>query len=120
MRGLISMTTTRPVRGSCANCTLVPPMTSMASTIRYAYSWSRACSSGAMVSIGAVQYESPVCTPIASTFSMKQTVIFCPFASRTTSSSSSSQPSTDSSTRTCETGLAARPRETISSSSSTL
>jgi hypothetical protein len=33
VRGLISITTTRPVLGSCANWTLVPPMTSMDSTI---------------------------------------------------------------------------------------
>ena len=63
-----------------------------------------------MVSIGAVQYESPVCTPMASTFSMKQTVIIWFLASRTTSSSSSSQPSTDSSTRIWPTMLAASPR----------
>jgi hypothetical protein len=31
--GLISMTTTRPVAGSWANWTFVPPMTSMASTM---------------------------------------------------------------------------------------
>ncbi len=33
VRGLISMTTTRPVFGSCANWMLVPPITWMASTI---------------------------------------------------------------------------------------
>ncbi len=33
VRGLISITTTRPVSGSWANCTLVPPMTPMASTM---------------------------------------------------------------------------------------
>jgi hypothetical protein len=33
VRGLISMTTTRPVFGSWANWTFVPPMTSMASTM---------------------------------------------------------------------------------------
>ena len=73
-----------------------------------------------MVSIGAVQKESPVCTPMASTFSMKQTVIFFPFASRTTSSSSSSHPSTDSSTRTWCTRLAESPRVTMVSNSSRL
>ncbi len=31
--GLISITTTRPVLGLCANCIFVPPMTCMASTI---------------------------------------------------------------------------------------
>jgi hypothetical protein len=33
VRGLISMTTTRPVSGSWANWMFVPPMTSMASTM---------------------------------------------------------------------------------------
>ena len=33
VRGLISMTTTRPVFGSWANWTFVPPMTWMASTM---------------------------------------------------------------------------------------
>ena len=73
-----------------------------------------------MVSIGAVQKESPVWTPMASTFSMKQTVIFCPFASRTTSSSSSSQPRTDSSTRIWLTGLIESPRFAIVWNSSML
>ncbi len=31
--GLISITTTRSVTGSCANCTFVPPITCTASTI---------------------------------------------------------------------------------------
>ena len=73
-----------------------------------------------MVSIGAAQYESPVCTPMASTFSMKQTVIIWFLASRTTSSSSSSQPRTDSSTRICPIRLAAMPRLATTRSSSTL
>ncbi len=33
VRGLISMTTTRPVFGSWAICTFVPPITCMASTM---------------------------------------------------------------------------------------
>ena len=33
VRGLISMTTMRPLTGSCAHCTLVPPITWMASTM---------------------------------------------------------------------------------------
>ena len=73
-----------------------------------------------MVSMGAVQKESPVWTPMASTFSMKQTVIFCPLASRTTSSSSSSHPSTDSSISTWLTGLTDRPRPTMVWNSSML
>jgi hypothetical protein len=55
-----------------------------------------------------------------STFSMKQTVIIWFLASRTTSSSSSSQPRTDSSTRTWPTRLAASPRAAITRSSSRL
>ncbi len=35
--GLISITTTRPVSGSWANWILVPPITSMASTMSYEY-----------------------------------------------------------------------------------
>jgi hypothetical protein len=50
---------------------------------------------------------------MASTFSMKHTVMSWFFASRTTSSSSSSQPSTDSSTRICRTRLAASPRSAM-------
>ena len=73
-----------------------------------------------MVSMGAAQNESPVCTPMGSMFSMKHTVIILPLASRTTSSSSSSQPSTLSSTRTSCTGEAARPRATTVRSSSML
>ena len=73
-----------------------------------------------MVSMGAAQNESPVCTPMGSMFSMKHTVIFWPLASRTTSSSSSSQPRMLSSTSTSCTGEAARPRATTVLSSSTL
>ena len=51
-------------------------------------------------------------------FSMKQTVIILLSASRTTSTSSSSQPRIDSSTRTCPTRLAWRPRaQTVDNSS---
>lgn len=70
--------------------------------------------------MGATQKLSPVCTPMGSTFSMKQTVIFWPLASRTTSSSSSSHPSTHSSTSTWLIREAARPRGTTWRSSSTL
>jgi len=51
VRGLISITTTRPVSGSWANWTFVPPITSMASTISYEYFWSRSWSPGSMVSM---------------------------------------------------------------------
>jgi len=73
-----------------------------------------------MVSMGAVQKKSPVCTPMASTFSLKHTVIIWFLASRTTSSSNSSQPRTDSSTRIWPTMLAASPRAAMVRSSSRL
>ena len=73
-----------------------------------------------IVCMGAAQNESPVCTPIGSMFSMVQTVMSCPLASRTTSNSSSSQPRTLSSTSTSVTGDAVRPRATVVLSSSML
>ena len=116
--GLISITTMRSVTGSWANCTLVPPITCTESTMRYACSCSRFWSSSEIVSMGAEQKESPVCVPRGSIFSMKQTVIILPSASRTISSSSSSQPRIDSSTSTCPTRLACRPRaQTVFNSS---
>ena len=57
------------------------------------------------VSAGATVTESPVCTPIGSTFSIEQTMMQLSCLSRTTSISYSFQPSTDSSTRTSWTGL---------------
>ena len=98
--GLISITMILPLTGSWANCTFVPPMTSTSSTILYACLCSSCCTSSEMVSIGAEQKESPVCTPIGSIFSIKHTVIILFLESRTTSSSSSSHPRMDSSTRT--------------------
>ena len=56
---------------------------------------------------GAQQTESPVCTPIGSRFSIEQTITTLSSRSRITSSSNSPQPSTDSSTSTCEIGLSA-------------
>ena len=120
VRGLISMMTTRPVLGSCANCTFVPPMTPMASTILKAIFVRRSISSGAMVSMGAAQKESPVCTPTGSMFSMVQTQTIWFFASRTTSISSSSQPLMDSSTRIWCVIERSRPLRAMASSSSML
>ncbi len=118
--GLISITTILSVSGSWANCTFVPPITSIASTIRYACSCSLACTSFEIVSIGALQKESPVCTPRGSIFSIKHTVIIWFFASRTTSNSNSSQPRIDSSTSTCPTKLACSPLAHTVFNSSTL
>ena len=67
---------------------------------------------------GATVIESPVCTPIGSTFSIEQTTTTLSCLSRISSSSNSFQPSTDSSTSTSCTGLAASPRATIVRTSS--
>ena len=120
VRGLISMMTTRPVFGSCANWTLVPPMTPIASTILNASRFRRSSSSLEMVRNGAAQKLSPVWTPTASMFSMKQTAIIWFFASRTTSTSSSSQLRIDSSMRHWCVSEASRPRAQIVRSSSSL
>ena len=61
---------------------------------------------------GATQTESPVCTPIASRFSMEQTITTLSFLSRITSSSNSPQPLTDSSISTWLIGLALQPLPT--------
>ena len=62
---------------------------------------------------GATVIESPVCTPIGSMFSIEQTTTTLSLRSRMSSSSNSFQPSTDCSTSTSWTGLAARPRATM-------
>ena len=120
VRGLISMMTTRPVFGSCANCTFVPPITPIASTILNASFFSRSSSALSIVRNGAAQYESPVWTPTASMFSMKHTAIIWFLASRTTSTSSSSQLRIDSSMRHWCVSEASRPRAQIVRSSSML
>ena len=67
------------------------------------------------VRAGATVMESPVWTPIGSTFSMEQTMIALSALSRTTSISYSFQPSRLSSTSTCATGEASRPDFTMAS-----
>ncbi len=69
---------------------------------------------------GATVIESPVCTPIGSTFSMEQTTTTLSLRSRISSSSNSFQPNTLSSTSTSSTGEAASPRPTWVSTSSAL
>ena len=58
---------------------------------------------------GATVTESPVCTPIGSRFSIEQTITTLSAWSRTTSSSNSSQPRTDSSTSTWPIGDLGEP-----------
>ncbi len=72
------------------------------------------------VSAGATVIESPVWTPIGSTFSIEQMMMQLSAWSRTTSISNSFQPSTDSSISTSCTGEARRPLPTSSSNSSLL
>ena len=117
-RGFISTTIMRPVSGSVANCTFDPPVStptfriiaSDASRISW-YSLSLSVWAGATVT------ESPVCTPIASMFSIEQTMTTLSALSRTTSSSYSFQPSTDSSIRISVTGEYSRPRLAMVSNS---
>ena len=115
------MTTISPDAGSTPNWTFEPPqLTPTARMIANAAS--RICwySLSVSVWIGATVIESPVCTPIASMFSMPQTMMQLSRVSRTTSSSYSFQPSTDWSMSTCPIMLAARPRRMMSSNSSRL
>ena len=72
------------------------------------------------VCCGATVIESPVWTPMASTFSTEHTMIALSAISRITSSSNSFQPRTDCSTSTRRTGLASSARSASSSSSSRL
>ena len=72
------------------------------------------------VSAGATVIESPVCTPIGSTFSIEQMMMQLSFRSRTTSISYSFQPSSDSSISTSVVGEASSPSRTIRSNSDLL
>ena len=97
-RGFISITTCRPVAGSTANCTFEPPVSTPTRRMQ-ANAASRICwySTSDSVWIGATVIESPVCTPIGSTFSIEQMITQLSARSRITSSSYSFQPAIDSS-----------------------
>jgi hypothetical protein len=77
-------------------------------------------STSVRVIAGATVTESPVCTPIASTFSMEHTTTTLSCRSRISSSSYSFQPSTLSSMSTSCIGLAASPVPARRSRSSTV
>ena len=113
-RGFISMMTSRPSSGLTANCTLEPPVSTPISrrTAMEAFriNWN---SLSVRVRAGATVMESPVCTPMASTFSMEQTMMQLSFRSRTTSISNSFQPNTDSSSKISLVGEASSPRSQI-------
>ncbi len=72
------------------------------------------------VCAGATVIESPVCTPIGSTFSIEQMTTQLSARSRMTSSSNSFQPAIDCSTRISPIGLAAMPVAASRSNSSTV
>ena len=117
-RGFISMTTSRPLAGSTANCTLEPPVsTPMRRSTAIEASRMRWYSLSVRVCAGATVIESPVCTPIGSRFSMAQTMMQLSRASRTTSISNSFQPSSDSSSSAWPVGEASRARAASRSSS---
>ena len=118
-RGFISMTTRRPVVGCTANWMLQPPVsTPTARSTSMPVSRMTWYSRSVSVIAGATVTESPVCTPIGSTFSIEHTTTTLSLPSRMSSSSYSFHPSTDSSMSTSCTGLAARPAPARRSSSS--
>ena len=117
-RGFISIRTWRPLRGSTANWMFEPPVsTPIARMHASAPSRIRWYSRSDSVIAGATVIESPVCTPIGSTFSIEQMTTALSAASRMSSSSNSFHPATDSSTRISVTGLMARLRAATRSSS---
>ena len=120
-RGFISITVMRPFCGFTANCTLLPPVSTPISRITaIAASRIRWYSRSVSVCAGATVIESPVCTPIASKFSIEQMITTLSFRSRTTSSSYSFHPSTLSSSKHSCTGERSSPRARISINSSRL
>ena len=112
-RGFISMTIIRPVLGWTANWMLLPPVSTPISRMM-AFAWSRIrwYSLSLSVCCGATVMLSPVWTPIGSKFSMEQTIMTLSFLSRTTSSSNSFHPISDSSISVSPTGDSSSPRVT--------
>ena len=109
-RGFISMTTMRPSSGLTANWMLQPPVSTPTSRMMpIEMSRRRWYSRSVSVSAGATVIESPVWTPIGSTFSIEQTITTLSARSRMTSSSYSFQPRIDSSRSTSVVGLSERP-----------
>ena len=78
-RGFISMTIMRPFSGLTANCTLEPPVsTPIFSRMASDAARMRWYSTSVSVCAGATVMESPVCTPMASKFSMEHTMMPLP------------------------------------------
>ena len=118
-RGFISMTTTSPLAGFTANCTLEPPVSTPTRRI-HAKAASRMIwySTSLNVCAGATVMESPVCTPIGSKFSIEQMMTQLSAVSRMTSSSYSFQPAILFSIKISLIGLASRPFEANCANSS--
>ena len=109
----------RPVFGFTAHWTFEPPVAiPIASRTRIESSRIAWYSRSVRVCIGATVIESPVWTPIASMFSMEQTITAFPARSRITSISNSFQPISDSSTSTSWLSEASSPREIMVRNSS--
>jgi len=109
-RGFISITTMVPSSGLTANWMFEPPVsTPMRRMQAKAASRMRWYSTSDSVWAGATVIESPVWTPIGSTFSMEHTTTQLSAQSRITSSSYSFHPAIDRSIRTSEIGLASSP-----------
>ena len=120
-RGFISITSISPDSGSTANWMLQPPastpisrITARAASRIFWYSRSERVRAGATV------IESPVCTPMASMFSIEHTTTTLSSPSRMTSSSNSFQPITLRSISTSRIGERSRACSTSSSNSSRL
>ena len=118
-RGFISITTCVPSAGSRANWMLEPPVSTPMRRIQVnAASRIRWYSTSERVWAGATVMLSPVCTPMASKFSMEQITTQLSALSRMTSSSNSFQPAMERSMRISPMGLAARPSAATAASSS--
>ena len=118
-RGFISITTIRPSSGLTANWMFEPPVsTPISLIIAIAASRMTWYSLSDSVWAGATVTESPVWTPMGSTFSIEQMMTTLSARSRMTSSSNSFHPITDSSTSTVCTGEAWSPQRMPSSNSS--
>ncbi len=120
-RGFISITSISPSAGFTANWMLHPPAsTPISRMIAMAASRIRWYSRSVSVIAGATVIESPVCTPIGSTFSIEHTMTTLSRRSRITSSSNSFQPRTLRSISVVCTGESSSARPTSSSSSARL
>ena len=120
-RGFISMTICLPSLGLTANWTFDPPVSTPIS-LRILILANRIFwySLSVRVKAGATVIESPVWTPIGSTFSIEQIIIQLSNLSLTTSISNSFQPISDSSIKTSLTGLNFNPCSMIDMNSSLL